>query len=96
MERFATTLIWLVAITAIALAIGTIFWPQFMKYEELKRSEKSLELRIDSEQVKNTKLRQEEHSMRTDPDYVEKVAREKLGLVKPGEMIYKFEEDKAE
>lgn len=94
MERFAASLVWIAAIVGIGLSIGYIFWPQFMKYEELKRNEKSLELRIEGEQEKNIRLRQEEYSLRTDPEYVEKVAREKLGLVKPGEIIYKFEEDK--
>lgn len=94
MERFASSLLWLTAIIGIGLVIGYIFWPQFMKYEELRRNEKSLELRVEAEESKNARLRHEEHSLRTDPQYVEKVAREKLGLVKPGEMIYKFEEDK--
>jgi cell division protein FtsB len=60
----------------------------------LKRSEKSLKARIEAEEGKNARLRREENDLKTDPNYVEKVAREKLGLVKPGELIYRFEEDK--
>lgn len=94
MGRFANSLLWVVAIIGIGLAIGYFFWPQFVKHEELKRTEKSLQTRVESEEVKNMRLRREENDLKTNPNYVEKVAREKLGLVKPGELIYKFEEDK--
>lgn len=94
MGRFANSLLWITAIMGIGLAIGYLFWPQFVKHEELKRAEKSLHIRVEAEETKNARLRREENDLKTDPNYVEKVAREKLGLVKPGELIYKFEEDK--
>jgi len=94
MGRLTKSLLWITAIVAIGLAISYFFWPQFMKYEEIKRSEKSLEIRVEAEENKNARLRREEHNLRTDPQYIEKVAREKLGLVKQDEIIYKFEEDR--
>ena len=48
------------------------------KIEELKMSNKELEKRIST--LKNDKL------------YIEKVAREELGMIKQGEKVYKFEE----
>lgn len=48
------------------------------KIEELKMSNKELEKRINT--LKNDKL------------YIEKVAREELGMIKQGEKVYKFEE----
>ncbi len=48
------------------------------KIEELKMSNKELEKRIET--LKKDKL------------YIEKVAREELGMIKQGEKVYKFEE----
>lgn len=39
----------------------------------------------------NKSLREEVTKLKTDPDYIESLARDKLGLVKEGETIYKFE-----
>ncbi len=38
----------------------------------------------------NQKLRQEIEALKTDPYEVEKLAREKLNLVKPGEVVYQI------
>jgi len=38
----------------------------------------------------NKQLRQEIQSLQGDLNYLEKIAREKLGFVKKGEIIYKF------
>lgn len=40
----------------------------------------------------NKSLREEVTKLKTDPDYIESLARDKLGLVKEGETIYKFED----
>jgi len=94
MGRFATSFVWLGAIIAIGMTIGYFFWPQFMKLEKLNQTDRRLQLRIEAEERKNRHLQKEEQQLRTNPDYVEKVAREKLGLIKQGEVIYKFEKDK--
>ena len=38
-------------------------------------------------EVENKKLVEEIHALRTDPNAIEKIAREKLKLVKPGEIV---------
>ena len=38
----------------------------------------------------NQRLRREIDRLRNDPAYIEKLAREKLGLAKKGEIVYKF------
>jgi len=48
--------------------------------------------RLDAE---NKKLMEEVESLKTDPDSIEALARQNLGLAKEGEIIYKFQgEDK--
>ncbi len=41
---------------------------------------------------KNTTLAQEAQRLRTDLVYIEKIAREELGLVRPGEIVLEFPE----
>jgi cell division protein FtsB len=38
----------------------------------------------------NRELQQKVEALRSDPDVIEKIAREQLGLVKEGELVYKF------
>ena len=37
-------------------------------------------------------LTQEVHSLKTDPAYMERIARDKLGLARPGEIVYYYGE----
>lgn len=96
MRRFSSTLVWISSIVAAILAAGYFFWPEFVKLEDLRREEKKLGTRLEVEERKNQLLRHEEEELQNNPDYVEKVAREKLGLIKPGEVIYKFDDENQE
>jgi cell division protein FtsB len=49
-----------------------------------------LRLQIEESKRKNAALKQEVTSWQEDYGKIEKVAREELGLVKPGELIYQF------
>ena len=56
------------------------------------RGEKS---RLDEQnyqlQKENWALRQRILQIRSDPDYLEKLAREELNMVRPGEVVYRFQ-----
>ena len=39
---------------------------------------------------KNKFLRQQIHKLRNDPEAIYQIAREELGLVKPGEIVYRY------
>jgi cell division protein FtsB len=56
------------------------------------RGEKS---RLDEQnyrlQKENESLRQRVNSIRNDDDYLEKLAREELNMVRPGEIVYRFQ-----
>ena len=51
--------------------------------------------RLDAEIIRQEKLekdqRQEIESLKTDPSYIERTAREKLNLARPNETIFRFE-----
>ena len=66
-----------------------IFLPPFAKYQELRSKNKKLEARIRSLQEESKRLEDEKRKLETDITYVEKKAREKIGLVRKGEIIIK-------
>lgn len=41
----------------------------------------------------NAKLRREIRRLRKDPEYIEKIAREELRMVRPGEVVFEFADD---
>lgn len=96
MSRLTSSVWWALAIVSLVGVAGYFFWPDFSRREDLRQEEKRLNTRIEVEERKNQLLQREEEELRGNPDYVEKVAREKLGLVKSDEIIYKFEDGENE
>jgi len=82
------------AVLAVALAILLvlcwIYLPSITRYRELKSEEERLtqKIREIDEQIKD--LADERHLLQTDVAYLEKVIREELGFVKPGEIVYEL------
>ena len=58
--------------------------------QDLKQKNQEYEHQIKELTKKNTVLREERRLLKDDPEYFEKVAREKMGLVRENEVIYKF------
>lgn len=59
----------------------------------LEQHKIELEVEIDALIEENHVLRQKLERLKTDPDYVEDQARKKLGLIRPGEIIYRLSEE---
>jgi len=82
----------LCVIGLIVFAVSTVLGRQGLSslfearddYNELDRSVTQL-------QRDNIRLQARVHQLESDDRYIEKVARERLGLVKPGEIIYRFD-----
>ncbi|MBI5193838.1 MAG: septum formation initiator family protein [Nitrospirae bacterium] len=80
-------------VTAIYLLFSLIFSDLgLLKYFSIKRDHNRLSHEISQLDSSNKSLREEVTKLKTDPDYIESIARDKLGLVKEGEKVYKFEE----
>lgn len=69
--------------------LGFIFMPGYLRIKRLVRQNRELEERIEEIKKDNKRLAQEQEKLRSDPLYLEKVAREKLGVAKEGEIVYK-------
>lgn len=80
-----------VALVFIAL-LWIIFSPQTGVYGFLKQKEQleRLQLKTVELQEKNDTLSKEIDRLQNDPSYLEKIAREKYGLLKKNERVYDF------
>ncbi len=87
---FSKRLKFLFTFFAIFFAFALIYLPGFSKYQELKRKEFEITQEIDRLKTIAVKLSQEQKLLETDSEYLEKVARENLGRVRPGEVVYKI------
>ncbi len=56
----------------------------------LTSEETAIRQRIGSLLVENQRLRTQLHALRTDDRYLERLVREQLGFVRPGEVVYRF------
>ena len=61
-----------------------------MRHIEMKRIAIRLETEIKRLKEENGKINKEVEALKYNPQLIEKIAREKLGLVKDGEIIYKY------
>jgi len=77
----------LIAIAIIVLVV--LFLPGFSKLQRLKEENRNLQRRMQVLEKTNEELLMEKEKLETDLSYVEKVAREKLGMAKKGEIILK-------
>ncbi|MBR3582905.1 MAG: septum formation initiator family protein [Kiritimatiellae bacterium] len=86
--------VFLVAAAAlVAVILVRFFMPKFQEERRLRArlEEARQDVRRTAEQLRELKLKQER--LREDPRYVEKIAREDLGLAKPGETVFRFVEE---
>lgn len=70
--------------------ISVFFLPGHNKLKQLRSKNKDLKNKIEELKKSNVNLKKELFRIKNDPEYAEKVAREELGVVKEGEIIYKF------
>ncbi len=67
-----------------------IFIPSFMKVQDLRQKNLEYEKQIEALKIKNAEISVEKKRLEEDPEYLEKVAREKMGLIREGEFVYQM------
>jgi len=80
--------------TAVTLTLVLIFFPNFSRYRKLLSQQRELEERIRELEKENRRLEEEKYKLEHDIEYVEKRAREKLGIVKEDEIPYRIIEER--
>lgn len=77
-------------VIAVGLILCWIYLPSFSRYHELKQEKEKLNERIQKIDSQIRALADEKYLLQNDVAYLEKVIREELGFVKPGEIIYEM------
>ena len=72
-----------------------IFLPSYSRYQDLREKNADYASEIRSLKKENLRLSQEKRRLDNDPVYLEKVGREKMGLVREGEVVYKIVPEEA-
>ncbi|MBF0343938.1 MAG: septum formation initiator family protein [Nitrospirae bacterium] len=83
-------------ILALAFILFNLFFDEMgvVKYFKLKSEEKQMEENLVRLENEISAIKEEISAIGTDPFYIEKQAREDLGLAKPDEYIFKIDKDK--
>lgn len=76
-------------IAIIALVVGSLFGDRGI-LQLMAQRQRSLELAREIEEIRaeNLRLAAEIRALRTDPRAIERIAREQLGLARPGETVF--------
>ena len=77
----------------IIIVLLIIFFPAYSKIQELRDRNRDLDARIKKVELENRRLKQEISRIQDDPIYQEEVVREKFGVVRKGEVVYKIGEE---
>ncbi|MDD3374348.1 MAG: septum formation initiator family protein [Candidatus Omnitrophica bacterium] len=72
-----------------ALSILVIFLPSYQKMQELKNRNLQYQGQIEDLEEKKARLTEELRRLNDDPEYLEKVGREEMGLIRKGETVYR-------
>ncbi len=75
---------------AVIVLFAFLYLPGLSKLQELRFEEEKLSKDLTDLNQRIQKLQEEKNLLQNDQDYLEKVIREELGLVRPGEMVYKL------
>jgi cell division protein FtsB len=76
------------------LLVGLMFlyYPKYRKLYQLKERERTLDKEIADKQAEIDDLKERQKALTEDREYLEKVARDKLGYSGSKEIIYQFED----
>jgi cell division protein FtsB len=86
---------YLALLTLLAVALGWVLFygtGGFVDYLDLKRDKDRMSVVLLKARDQNRDLYTRVERLREDPAYIEKTAREELGMVRQGEVVYRFKE----
>ena len=81
---------WVIFLFILAFFVLAVFVPSYSNMQDLRARNSELLKRIEELKIKNIELVQEKKLLEEDPVYLERVAREKMGIVKEGEVVYRL------
>lgn len=87
---------WVAFAILVVIAVISLFVPQINQYREMRRRDAALqeEIRLKEEILRH--LKDQQDRLRSDPRFIEKIAREEFGFARPGETVFRFvDEDRS-
>ena len=78
--------IWLFVV---ALVVLITFLPSYRKMQDLKNINLQYQAQIEDLKENQVRLVEELRRLEDDPEYMEKIGREEMGLIRKGEVIYR-------
>ena len=74
------------------LGVALWYFPLIKQNERMRKEVLRLDAQLQKEEEAGKQVKTSIDSLRNDPKAVDRLAREKLGYAKPGEMLIRFEE----
>ena len=90
-----TTAVKLLFIVASLLAVAVWYLPVIKQNERMRSEILRLQQNVATEEESARQIKVQIEALRNDPETVERYAREKLGLARPGETVIRFEQPDA-
>jgi len=85
-----STYLLLFVLALIFAAAAVLLLPVYRNYQKKQAELRGLTERLNDKRDESARLKTEVSDLRDSPDAVERVAREKFGLVKPGERVIRY------
>jgi cell division protein FtsB len=82
----------LLAVMGLVAVIGS-FYPPTRQFYDLRRKKVRIEEEIRAQEEVLRDLQRKQELLLRDPRFVERIAREDLGLARPGETVFKFQDE---
>ena len=81
-----------IVLAALGIAVGAAFVDARAQYRQLKLQEAANRQKLADAQARLREQEQTLERLKTDPEFVERAIRQRLKFAKPGELIYRFDE----
>ncbi len=93
-DKLTKAVLFLLVLSAVT-GITLLCIPLIQQNERMRQRNLDLETQIQREEEAGRQLKASLDAQRSDPKSVERLAREKLGYAKPGEVVIRFQENSA-
>ena len=85
----------IVLVTGILVGGLALVWPVYQRSRALRMQDEEMQIRIDEKKREIASILEKQKRFRTDPDFVEQIARQNRRVF-PGELVFVFEKEDGE
>jgi len=81
-----------ILIAALTIGVAYLFAEEISQVSFLRGENEKIEKKIEGLELANTELEEKIKAIKNDKRYLEKIAREELGMIKEGDKVFRFAE----